>query len=202
MQVWHDQGGVVVNFCQNVNWIKKVVTGKDPGTDFIEIYRGFRKNSDPDLSICQRIPAQDNGFGCLTDNHFKNRIFSDPASDYPGRFFLASTLEGSLMAVNANGSVMWEHPQGGPWRHLCLDALGRYGLAASALGEELLFVVVRTFARNDLLVKATLHGLFHCLFDGFSIFGDGHRDDCGRGKKRQGKSFAPDLMERSFGGFQ
>jgi len=59
----------------------------------------------------------------------------ESASDYPGRFFLASTLEGSLMAVNANGSVMWEHPQGGPWRHLCVDALGRYGLAASALGE-------------------------------------------------------------------
>lgn len=59
----------------------------------------------------------------------------ESASDFPGRFFLASTLEGSLLAVNANGSVMWEHTTGGPWRHLCMDALGRFGLAASALGE-------------------------------------------------------------------
>lgn len=59
----------------------------------------------------------------------------ESSADYPGRFFLASTLEGSLLAVNANGSVFWEHTKGGPWRHLCIDPLGRYALAASALGE-------------------------------------------------------------------
>ena len=59
----------------------------------------------------------------------------ESASDFPGRFFLASTLEGSLLAVNANGSVLWDHSKGGPWRHLCVDPLGRYALAASALGE-------------------------------------------------------------------
>lgn len=62
----------------------------------------------------------------------------EAAADYPGRFFLASTLEGALMAVNANGSVIWEHNSGGPWRHLCMDPLGRFGLAASALGEVVL----------------------------------------------------------------
>ncbi len=59
----------------------------------------------------------------------------ESAADFPGRFFMASTLEGSLMAVNSNGSVMWEHARGGPWRQLTVDPLGRYALAASAVGE-------------------------------------------------------------------
>lgn len=59
----------------------------------------------------------------------------ESAADFPGRFFLASTLEGVLLAVNASGSILWEHSKGGPWRHLCVDSLGRYALASSALGE-------------------------------------------------------------------
>jgi hypothetical protein len=59
----------------------------------------------------------------------------ESAADFPGRFFLASTLEGSLLAVNANGSIMWEHGRGGPWKHLTIDPLGRFALAASAMGE-------------------------------------------------------------------
>lgn len=59
----------------------------------------------------------------------------ESAADFPGRFFMASTLEGSLLAVNSNGSVMWEHARGGPWRQLTVDPLGRYALAASAVGE-------------------------------------------------------------------
>ncbi|MBI1322809.1 hypothetical protein GC170_06450 [bacterium] len=59
----------------------------------------------------------------------------EAASDYPGRFFLASTLEGSLIAVNVNGTILWEFDRGGPWRHLAIDPLGRYALAASESGQ-------------------------------------------------------------------
>ncbi|MFM7316679.1 MAG: hypothetical protein ACKO5E_07000, partial [bacterium] len=59
----------------------------------------------------------------------------ESAADFPGRFFMASTLEGSLLAVNSNGSIMWEHTRGGPWRHLTVDPLGRFAMAASAVGE-------------------------------------------------------------------
>lgn len=59
----------------------------------------------------------------------------EASSDYPGRFFLASTLEGSLIAVNVNGTILWEFDRGGPWRHLAIDPLGRYALAASDSGQ-------------------------------------------------------------------
>ncbi len=59
----------------------------------------------------------------------------EAASDYPGRFFMASTLEGSLIAVNVNGTILWEFDRGGPWRHLAIDPLGRYALAASESGQ-------------------------------------------------------------------
>ncbi len=59
----------------------------------------------------------------------------EATSDYPGRFFMASTLEGSLVAVNINGTILWEYDRGGPWRHLAIDPLGRYALAASDSGQ-------------------------------------------------------------------
>jgi YD repeat-containing protein len=72
----------------------------------------------------------------------------EAASDYPGRFFLASTLEGSLLAVNVNGAVLWQYDRGGPWRHLCVDPLGRYALAASDSGQ-VLRVSLSTEPRTD-----------------------------------------------------
>jgi serine/threonine protein kinase len=59
----------------------------------------------------------------------------EATSDFPGRFFLASTLEGTLLAVNVNGTILWDFDRGGPWRHLAIDPLGRYALAASDSGQ-------------------------------------------------------------------